>query len=147
MMDEHLRAESGSTAGRVPPSDRYGRTRTPAERRRRAVVAAVVAAALGLGTVIWAAFGVVNVPVRTQEAGFAIIDDATIELTFVVAKAPAAVARCRIRALNPSFAEVGARDVLIGASEFGSVQVTAQIATSERATTALVQECRVVAGP
>ncbi len=146
MTHERHRAEDGSPAAGTPPSDRYGRPTTPA-RRRRAVVAAVVAAALGLGTVIWSAFGVVTVPVRTQETGFTIIDDAAIELSFVVAKAPSAVAQCRIRALNPSFAEVGARDVLIGASEFGSVQVTARIATSERATTALVQDCRVLADP
>lgn len=147
MTDGDLQAENGLAAGSTPPGDRYGRRRTPAQRRRRAVVAAVVAAAVGLSTVIWAAFGVMRVPVRTQDAGFAIIDDAAIDVTFIVAKAPEAVAQCRVRALNPSFAEVGARDVLIGAGEDRSVQVTARIATSERATTALVQGCRIIAGP
>jgi hypothetical protein len=147
MTDEQRPAASDRAAERTGPDDRYGRVPTPAQRRRRAVVAAVVAAAVGLGTVVWTAFGVLNVPVRTQDAGFAIIDDAAIDFTFIVAKAPGAVAQCRIRALNPSFAEVGARDVLIGASEDRSVQVTARIVTSERATTALVQACRLVAAP
>ena len=147
MSQQQAEAGRGATNPEAAPDDRYGPTHSPAQRRRRVLVAVVVAAVLGLGATIWVSAGVLSVPVRTQDAGFAIVDDGAIDVTFFVNKAPDAVARCRVHALNPSFAEVGALDVTIGASDSRSVRVTVRVATSERATTGLVQRCWIVTEP
>lgn len=131
----------------TPLGDRYGRVLAPAQRRRRLVLVAVLTAAIGLVATAWVGAAVLRVPVRTQDAGFHVVDDAAVDVTFVVVKDPGAVARCRVRALSPGFAEVGARDVVVGASAYRSVQVTTRVATSERATTGMVQSCRVASEP
>ena len=130
-----------------PAPDRYGPSPSPQQRRRTAVIAAVVAAVLGLGSLIWLGAGVLAVPVRTQDAGFAIVDDGAVDVTFFVNKAPETVVTCRVHALNHAFAEVGARDVRVGASETSSTRVTVRLATSELAATGLVQRCWVTPDP
>ena len=123
--------------------DRYGRTPDSRQRRRRTVVIAVVVAALGLATVVWLAIGAFSVPVRTMDRGFDIVDATAIDVTFVVVKDAGATVTCRVHALNPSFAEVGVKDVLVGPAEEAAVQLTTRVATSELATTGLVQWCEV----
>lgn len=143
MPDDTVRAAGPAAL----PAGRYGRTLTPEQRRRRILLAALVAAVLGLATTVWVGAAVLRVPVRTQDTGFAVIDDGAVDVTFVVVKDPASAVRCRVRALSPSFAEVGARDVTIGAGPHRSVEVTTRVATSERATTGLVQHCAPVDRP
>lgn len=133
--------------GSALPTDRYGRAPSPAERRRRVVAAVVVAALVGLAALGWVAQAILGVQVRTQDVGFAVVDDGAVDVTFVVAAAPGSVSECRVRALSPSFAEVGARDVVVGPSRHEAVRVTARVATTERATTGLVQRCRVAQSP
>ncbi len=133
--------------GPAPAPDRYGPIPSPQQRRRKVVIAAVVAAVLGLGSLIWLGAGVLAVPVRTQDAGFAIVDDGAVDVTFFVNRAPGTAVTCRVHALNHAFAEVGARDVRVAASESSSVRVTVRLATSELATTGLVQRCWVTPDP
>lgn len=138
------REPSVSAAG--PPEDRYGRIRTPAERARRVRLAALVAATLGLLALLWVGSTVFRVQVRAQDTGFAVLDDQAVDVSFVVTKPPGATAECRVRALSPSFAEVGVKDVRIGPSADDAVTVTVRLATSEPATTGVVQTCRLL-GP
>lgn len=126
---------------------RYGRRPTAARDRRTVLVAAVVVAVLGLAALVWVGVGVSRVPVRTQDLGFAIIDASAIDVTFLVDKAPSTVVDCRVHALNPQFAEVGVKDVRIGPDTERPVVVTTRIATSELATTGLVQRCAAVDTP
>jgi hypothetical protein len=140
--EESARAEPAAA-----PAGRYGPAVTPVQRRRRILVTAAVAAVLGIATVVWAGSAVVGVPVRTQDVGFRVVDDGAVDVTFIVVREPGAVVRCRVRALSPSFAEVGARDVTVAATPHRSVEVTTRVATSERATTGLVQRCRPVGDP
>jgi hypothetical protein len=125
-------------------AERYGRGPDEGQRRRRTVAIAVVVALLGLAAVVWLAFGAFSVPVRTMDRGFDIIDATAIDVTFVVVKDAEATVTCRVHALNPSFAEVGVKDVLVGPAEDSAVQLTTRVATSELATTGLVQWCEVV---
>lgn len=143
MDDEWDRAGAVGEAETDLLAERYGRTRRTADGRRPAIVAAVIVGLLGLATVIWLAIGAFNVPVRTQDRGFAIIDSTAIDVTFVVVKDPDATVTCRVHALSPSFAEVGVKDVPVGPAEEAAVQVTTRVATSELATTGLVQWCEV----
>lgn len=124
--------------------ERYGPGLDARQRRRRTVAIAVVVAVLGLATVVWLAVGAFSVPVRTMDRGFDIVDETAIDVTFVVVKDAGATVTCRVHALNPSFAEVGVKDVLVGPAEDAAVQVTTRVATSELATTGLVQWCEVV---
>lgn len=110
-------------------------------------VAAVLVALAGLALVTWVGVGIMQVPVRTQDAGFEIVDDAAIDVTFLVVRDPTATLTCRVHALSPSFAEVGAKDVTIGPSPDRALRVTTRVATSERATTGMVQACEVVPAP
>ncbi len=95
---------------------------------------------------VWLAIAAFSVPVRTMDRGFEIVNDTAIDVTFVVVKNAGATVTCRVHALNPSFAEVGVKDVLVGPAEDAAVQLTTRVATSELATTGLVQWCEVV-GP
>lgn len=126
------------------PTDRYGHVLSPAERRRRVRLTAVVAAALGLLALVWVGSSLFAVQVRTQDTGFVVVDEQTVEVSFLVSKPPASRVQCRVRALSPSFAEVGVRDVQVGPSADDTVAVTTRLATSEPATTGLVQRCRLL---
>lgn len=128
-------------------AERYGRTRPPAADRRLVILAAAVTALLGLVVVGWWAIGQANIPVRTQDVGFSIIDATAIDVTFDVTKDPASHVTCRVRALSPSFAEVGVRDVPIGPAAEATLRVTVRVATTERATTGMVQHCDVDPAP
>jgi hypothetical protein len=129
------------------PADRYGALPTPLQRRRRLRIAVVAAVLLAVLTLVWVGRAVLAVPVRTQDVGFAVVDDSAVDVTFIVGATPGSVVQCRLRALSPSFAEVGVRDVVIGPMAHASVQVTTRVATSERATMGQVQRCERVDGP
>lgn len=125
-------------------TERYGRVLTPQERRRRVRLAAVVVGAVGLLALVWVGSTVFGVQVRTQDTGFVVVDGQGVDVSFVVSKPPGSTAQCRVRALSPSFAEVGVRDVVVGPHTDDDVRVTTRVATSEPATTGLVQYCRLV---
>lgn len=126
-------------------AQRYGGAPRPG--RSRVAVVAVVVAAVGLLALAWVGWGIMTVPVRTQDAGFAIVDETAVDVTFVVVRDPDATLVCRVRALSEGFAEVGAVDVTVGPSEDRTVTVTTRVATSAPATTGVVQACDVVAEP
>lgn len=128
----------------VPPADRYGPVRTASERRRRRRWAAAGAGGIGLLALLWVGSTAVRVHVEARDTGFVIVDEQTVEVSFVVTKPPDATVLCRVRALSPSFAEVGVVDVPVGPSTGDTVPVTVRLATSEPATTGVVQACRLI---
>jgi Domain of unknown function (DUF4307) len=129
-------------AERLPgrPLGRYGPPPSP-RRRRLARAAGAVAVALALAWVLWAAAGQAARPVRSSTVGYSVLDERGTEVTFDVVQRPGAVARCRVRALDASFAEVGRAERTVGPSSARAVRVTAAIPTVARAVTAEVVGC------
>lgn len=124
---------------------RYGRR--PA-RPRGALVASLVAAALLLGYVVWYAAETVSRPsLETRNVAVAVVDDATVRLTFHVMTEPGTTAECTARAVNASFAEVGVREVTVGPVTEALTTVTTEITTVEPATSAELVGCSVVEAP
>jgi hypothetical protein len=89
----------------------------------------------------YVAFGPGNPGVHFADLGYAVVDDARVEVTFTVRKDPARTAVCTVRASNEGFAEVGLIDVRIGPSTSATSTMTAVVPTSERAVGANVKAC------
>ncbi len=130
---------------RAALADRYGLSPRPTSRRRRRVVA-VVLAVLAVAAFVVVAVVSTSQPVRTEEAGFAVLDETAVEVSFVVHMDPGTTAECTVLALNDRFAQVGVARVPVGPSEERSTRVTAQVSTTEPATGARVQGCRETTG-
>jgi hypothetical protein len=126
-----------------PPAGRYG-PEPSARRRRLAVVALVVAALVGLAVVVVVGIRVASVPVRQDVVGFDVVDSERVDVTFEVSMEPGTAARCTVDALADSYAQVGTVDVTVGPVETLESRWTVSVATSELATTGVVESCRVV---
>ena len=86
----------------------------------------------------WQAF---QDPVRWNDVGFSIDSPTSAEATFDVYLYKNSDAICHLRALNDHFAEVGVADVTVKVREGRQQRVTAQIVTTDEATTAVVRYC------
>jgi hypothetical protein len=131
----------GTTAA-APPADRYGRR--PARRRHRsasAVVAAAVAV-VGVSWAAWTAFGPRNA-VRWSDGTLAVVDDGHATLSFDVTMAPGSRAVCTVRLFNGGMTEVGRKDVAAGPSDRRTFSVTASVPTFETASSGTVRACMV----
>jgi hypothetical protein len=126
-----------------PPPGRYGPEPTP--RRRRLVVAGIVLVAL-VGVAITLAIGLrsANEPVRYKDFGFDVVGPERVDVTFDVYMDAGTTAVCTLDALNESYAQVGTVDVTVGPVDVTEARYTVEVATSELATTGIVQSCRVV---
>src|SRR5690606_4946748 len=145
-----MRGRSG-TMGAVTTNDddaraalaaRYGPAPDAAARRRRRA-AVVVLAVLAVAAFVVLAVVSTDEPVRAEEAAFAVVDDSAVEVSFVVHMEPGTTAECTVLALNDRFAQIGVARVPVGPSEARSSSVTTRVATTEPATGARVQGCRV----
>ena len=81
-------------------------------------------------------------PVQSQDVGFSVKSPAQVVLDFEVTKPMDAIAVCTLEALNQQFGQVGFKKVEIGPQETAKVRLSVSINTTELATTALVDECR-----
>jgi len=126
-----------------PPAGRYGPEPTP--RRRRLAVAGIVLVAL-VGIAVTLAIGLrsANEPVRYKDFGFDVVSPERVDVTFEVYMDAGTTAVCTLDALNESYAQVGTVDVTIGPVDVAEARYTVEVATSELATTGIVQSCRVV---
>lgn len=144
---------------------RYGRGRTGTQRpaartgqedpwdeadgvrpRPRLSVGARVAVALALaaGVALAAWFTIVDTrrePVTFVDVGFSVTSPEQVEVTFDVSMPPGTEAVCTVTALSRSFAEVGAVDVEVGPVEARTTRQVVTIATTELATTGVVDHC------
>lgn len=142
-LDEHENpiGLAPQTPGPQPPAGRYGPAPTPA--RRRLTIAGIVAAAVvGVGITIWIGLGQASTPVRYDDFGFKVISSERIDVTFQVSMEPGTQAECTIDALAESYAQVGTVDVVVGPSDQLEGRYTVSVATSELATTGIVESCR-----
>ncbi|MFC8922644.1 DUF4307 domain-containing protein [Cellulosimicrobium sp. NPDC057127] len=126
-----------------PPAGRYG-PEPSAARRRLTVVAIVAVAVVGLAVVALVGLRAASVPVRQDVVGFDIVSSERIDVTFEVSMAPGTTARCTVDALAASYAQVGTVDVTVGPVETLESRWTVRVATSELATTGVVESCTVV---
>ena len=129
------------TTGPRPPAGRYGPEPT-ATRRRLAIAGIVATAVVGVGITIWIGLGQASTPVRYDDFGFKVVSSEQIDVTFQVSMKPGTQAECTIDALAESYAQVGTVDVVVGPSDQLEGRYTVSVATSELATTGIVESCR-----
>lgn len=103
-----------------------------------------VGAALAAGVAIAAWFTIVDTrrdPVTFTDVGFSVTSAEEVDVTFDVSMPPGTEAVCTVTALSRNFAEVGAVDVEVGPDEAATTRHTVTIATTELATTGVVDHC------
>ena len=108
---------------------------------RRAVVVAG-GAVVAIGLVVWLALGTTGDDVSWEDVSYKVQGDQRVDVRFRVTKDPKATAECTLQALNRGFAEVGVVTVTVGPADTRTQDVTASVATQERAVTGVVDTCR-----
>ena len=81
-------------------------------------------------------------PIQTKDIGFWVKDATQVVLDFEISKPKDATAICSLESLNEQFSQVGYKEIEIGPQENDTVRFSISINTTELATTALVDECR-----
>jgi len=107
-------------------------------------VAIAVLAAVGLAVVVVIGLRYASEPVRHKVVGFDVVDSERVDVTFELSMDPGTTARCTIDALAESYAQVGTLDVTVGPVDTLESRWTATVATSELATTGVIESCAVV---
>jgi hypothetical protein len=166
MTDPDPAAPTGATPVQAPSlAERYGRAKPGSHRaaaqpggddpwdeadgvrpRPKLSVGAriAVAAALAAGVALAAWFTIVDTqrdPVTFTDVGFSVTSPEAVDVTFQVSMPPGTEAVCTVTALSQSFAEVGAVDVEVGPDEARTTRHTVTVATTELATTGVVDHC------
>ena len=127
-----------TTAPARPPG-RYGRPVGP-WRRRALLAAGVLAAAASLAWLAWVSLAAAD-RVRFETQGYAVVDDATVQVTFSVSKDADQSVECTVEALSSGSAQVGLVVVEVGPGEGASSVHTVGVRTQQRAVTGQVREC------
>lgn len=120
-------------------AQRYGKQ--PKLSRTRWLWISAVGIALMMIGVLFATIANYN-PVQSQDLGFSVKDPTQVVLDFELSKPLDAIVVCSVEALNEQFLQVGYKTIEIGAQETSTVRLSVSINTTELATTALVDECR-----
>ncbi|WP_307817553.1 DUF4307 domain-containing protein [Nocardia acididurans] len=123
------------------PADRYGISRRKTPRWLPyalgvfVIAAGVVVAFLGYRT-----YGPKDI--EPERLGYTVVDDSTVDVDFKVTRQdPGKPIVCYVRALTGDSTEVGRREVLIPASDSGTVRLTTRLRTTERAGAANIYGC------
>ncbi|WP_460799137.1 DUF4307 domain-containing protein [Microbacterium sp. GXF0217] len=116
---------------------RYGRTRS----RRLPWIIAIVLAAVVVGYLAWSNLAQSMNTVDSDDLGFEVTDQFTVEVRFQVSGVAGKDIACAIEALDEEFGVVGWKIVEIPASEEHSRAFTEQVRTVSGATTGLVNAC------
>jgi Domain of unknown function (DUF4307) len=104
---------------------------------------ATIGIALGCAVAVW--FGLAGTVGRPswQDLGYRVIDDRTVDVTYLVSRPVGRDVTCLIRALDQGFGTVGLLEVRIPGSDASSVQRTTRVRTTTRAVTGVVRSCSV----
>jgi Domain of unknown function (DUF4307) len=115
----------------------------PAPGAARWWVVATIAIALGCAMAVW--FGLASTVGRASASvvGYRVIDDRTVEVTYLVSRPAGRDVTCQIRAMDQSFGTVGLLEVHIPGSDTSSAPRTTQVRTTTRAVTGVVKSCSV----
>jgi len=106
-------------------------------------VVATVGIALGCAMAVW--FGLastVGKPSWTVR-GYHVVDDRSVDVTYLVSRPIGRDVTCVIRAMDRSFATVGLVEVHVPGSDTTSVQRTTRVRTTTRAVTGVVRSCSI----
>jgi uncharacterized protein (DUF58 family) len=129
----------------APPGDRYGRSGDARTDRRLKILGAVLGAGL-LALLVW--FGTAHVggaDVSGSLIKFKVVSGEAVEAHLEVRKERGAEGVCVLRALEPGGAEVGRKEVRVGAGRERVDQVVT-VRTTARATSAELLSCTTVQG-
>jgi hypothetical protein len=146
LAERYGRARPGSQqAAALPGDDPWDESDGVRPRPKLSVGARIaVALALAAGVAIAAWFTIVDAqrdPVTFADVGFSVVSAEEVDVTFDVSMPPGTEAVCTVTALSKNFAEVGAVDVEVGPEAARTTRHTVNIATTELATTGIVDHC------
>lgn len=147
LAERYGRARTGSQrpaaqAGQDDPWDEGDGVRPRPKLSVGARIAVTLALAAGVGIAAW--FTIVDTqrdPVTFADVGFSVVSPEQVDVTFDVSMPPGTEAVCTVTALSRNFAEVGAIDVEVGPDAARTTRHTVTIATTELATTGVVDHC------
>jgi Domain of unknown function (DUF4307) len=106
-------------------------------------VAATTAIVLGCAMAVWWGLAsTVGKPSWTVMS-YRVIDDRTVEVTYLVSRPTSRDVTCQIQALDRSFGTVGLVEVHVPGSDATSVRRTTRIRTTARAVTGEVTYCAI----
>jgi hypothetical protein len=115
----------------------------PAAGTARWWVVGTIGILLGCALAVW--FGLASTLGKPSwtDMGYHVIDDKSVDVTYVVSRPVGRNVTCAIRAMDKGFGTVGLVDVHIPASQTSSVQRTTRVRTTNRAVTGVVSFCSV----
>lgn len=121
---------------------RYGRTRGHRIRSRWiAVIAGAGVLIVVIAWVLWVGLFGASASIETQDVGYVLVDQHTIDVKSQISTDPGTVVHCSIEALNEKFAIVGWKVVKLPAVEKRNRVVTERLRTSEPAVTGSIGSC------
>jgi Domain of unknown function (DUF4307) len=104
-------------------------------------VVATIGILLGCALAVWWGLAsTVGKPSWTVMS-YRVIDDRTVDVTYLVSRPTGREVTCVISALDRSFATVGLIDVHVPGSDASTVKLTTRVRTTTRAVTGVVQSC------
>ena len=125
-------------------AERYGAPANPRRRRRGLWITAGGLGALGIAALVMIAVGFFEPDAAGSQVGFDVVDETRVQVIFDVTKPLEATATCTLEALNEGYGQVGIVDVRIGPADHHTTRITADIATTELATTGVIRDCSIV---
>lgn len=98
---------------------------------------------LGCAMAVW--FGLASTLGKPSwtTLGYQVIDDKTVDVTYLVSRPTGRQVTCVIRAMDQGFGTVGLLEVDIAGSDDRSVKRTTRVHTTNRAVTGMVKSCSV----
>ena len=105
----------------------------------------VAASGILLGSALAVWFGLASTVGRPSwtNLSYRVIDDTTVDVTYLVSRPIGRDVTCLIRAMDRGFGTVGQVEVNVAGSDERSVQRTTRIRTTTRAVTGVVKSCAV----
>ena len=115
----------------------------PAPGTARWWVLGTIGILLGCAVAVW--FGLASTLGKPSWTilSYHVVDDRTVDVTYLVSRSVGRDVTCAIRALDRGFATVGLVEVHIPGSDVSSVQRTTRVRTTSRAGTGVVRSCSV----
>jgi hypothetical protein len=104
-------------------------------------VIATIGILLGCAMAVW--WGLASTVGRPTWTvlSYRVLDDRSVDVTYLVSPPTGREARCLIGALDRSFATVGLVEVRVPATDASSVRRTTKVRTTTRAVTGVVKSC------
>jgi hypothetical protein len=122
--------------------DRYGRKRNS---KRDRITVFTIAGVFLAAFLVWAvSISLTNASqASSRDISYEILSNTSAQVVFEVSRDPGDAVICSIQALNESFAVVGYKELEIAPSRARSTVISADLLTTEKAVSGLVDSCRV----